>query len=100
MGKVTVRVLNRPYRRTKVGGTLEMSRRDALIMQSLGHVEIIPPAESEAEVEFAPSGKLDEALDARREKGELRTPEAPVETVAHTEEKPKRKKRSRKKKGE
>lgn len=85
MEKVTVRVVKRPYRRTPVGGTLELSRRDARILSNLGLVEIVPPAD---DVEFTPSDRLDEGL---------ATPEAPLENVAHEDPKP-RKRRTRKKK--
>lgn len=92
MGKVRVRVVNKPYRGRKVGETFEVSRRDARIMASLKLVEIIPPAE---DVEFTPSEKLDEAVEARA----LDTPEAPLQSVAHTDDDPKpKRRRSRKKK--
>lgn len=86
MEKATVRVVKRMYRRTPVGGTLELSRRDARILSNLGLVEIVPPAD---DVEFTPSERLDEGL---------ATPEAPLENVAHTDAKPRKRKSTRKKK--
>jgi hypothetical protein len=99
MARMDVRIIGRPLRGKPVGEVVSLSRRDARVLTAIGRAEYVDPAEAEA-----PRKRRTPVRKARAKRPAkapararvLETPEAPLETVAHTDPPAKRTRRARK----
>jgi hypothetical protein len=85
MARTNVRITGRPLRGKPVGEVVSLSRRDARVLEAIGRVEFVEPQAPEPEKKRRTPVKKAKPRKAPPRKAVLETPEAPLQTVAHTD---------------